>query len=164
MYSGAVTFPAYGTWKIRFSVTEPGRGEAEIVEDILPPAPGTSSEIRARLRVITSFGPADLRNIAFRILHLLGAVLWLGLTALVFVGARLASPQERSRMLRRLAVGVPWGIGVSILLLAISGIFSAIYNTPSRPPGLFAPTGLAQLPFGDAYLIAFRSRPPWAPR
>src|SRR5712692_7936962 len=38
----SVTFPAYGKWSIRFVVLEPGQGQAELYDEILPPVPGAS--------------------------------------------------------------------------------------------------------------------------
>lgn len=155
VYSATVTFPAYGQWRIVFQVNEPGEGKAEMVEEILPPLPGASPEIRGQLQIVFAFGLGDLRNVALRVVHLLAAVAWFALSALVLALSYLVPVQERYRLLRRLGAIFPWAAGVALLVIALSGIYSARYNTPTRPPGLFALEVFSRLPFGEAYLAAF---------
>lgn len=157
-YSAIVSYPAYGRWRMRFVLAGSDRGAAELVDEILPPVPGASSKIRARLQVVTSFGAADMRNLALRIVHMLAAVAWFGLLAGVLAVARLSSPQRRSRLLRRAAGVFPWAAGATLALLAVSGALSAAYNAPTRAPGLFSPGSVARLPFGEAYLAAFLAK------
>ncbi len=154
-YSAMVIFPAYGTWRMRFIVREPGRGEAELREEILPPLPGDSSEIRARLQVVFSFGPADVRNLVIRVAHGMGTVAWLGAVMLVLLALTFGSPVDRPRLLHRLWAMFPWAAGGGLLLVTASGILNAVYNTPTRPPGLLAPGTTANLPLGRVYLATF---------
>ncbi len=155
VYSATITFPAYGKWHMRFQVREPGIGEAELLEELLPPAPGATSETRAQLQLLLRFGVADVRNIAVRTIHLLAAASWFALTALVLVLSLVLPPEHRWRLLRRASRAFPWVAGASLLLVAISGIYTARYNAPAPAPGLFAPQVLAKLPFGKAYLAVF---------
>lgn len=155
VYSAIVRFPAYGTWSMRFILREPAEGEADLKEEILPPVPGSSSEIRAQLQVVFSFGLADVRNLALRFAHVLGVGAWFGSVGLVLLVTTLVTPQERQRLLRRVAAPFPWAAGGSLVLVAVSGILNAVYNTPTRPPGLFAPWNAARLPFGVVYLDTF---------
>lgn len=155
LYSATITLPAYGRWRMRFRVQAPNRGEAELREELLPPRPGATPEIRAQLQIVFNFGLADVRNIAVRAIHLLAAMLWFASVALVLVLSRLAVSQQQWPFLRRAATAFPWAAGGGLLLLAVTGIYIARYNAPIRPPGLFAPQFLARLPFGQAYLAAF---------
>ncbi|MBI2237717.1 MAG: hypothetical protein HYU54_04220 [Actinobacteria bacterium] len=155
VYSAIVEFPAYGTWRMRFVLREPAEGEAELRDEILPPVPGASSEIRAQLQIVFKFGLADVRNLALRFAHVLGVGAWFGSVALVLLATTLVAPEERPRLLRRGAAAFPWAAGGSLVLVAVSGILNAVYNTPTRPPGLFAPGSTAKLPFGEVYLGTF---------
>lgn len=155
VYSATVTFPAYGKWRMRFRVQEPGEGEAELREEFLPPLPGAAPELRAQLQIILNFGLIDLRNIALRTIHLLAAIAWFAVIAFVLVLSRFTAPEQRWRLLRRGAIAFPWAIGGTLLLVAITGIYNAMYNVPTRSPGIFAPEVFARLPFGEAYLAAF---------
>jgi len=155
LYSATASFPAYGRWRMKFAVRGPGSGEAELLEELLPPAPGASPEVRARLQVVFGFSMADVRNIALRVAHLVGAISWFALSALVLVASLLPDARQRGRLLSRLTGIYPWSAGAALLLLSGSGALSARYNTPTRPPGLFAPDVFSGLPFGEAYLMTF---------
>lgn len=155
VYSGMLTFPAYGRWRMRFEVRGSGTGEAELVDEILPPLPGAAPDVRARLQVVFKFGLTDVRNLAIRIIHLLAAAAWFALVGLVLVLSRYTAPDQRWRVLRRWTVTFPRTAAVLLLLVAASGMTNAIYNTPTRPPGVFAPKAVAGLPFGQVYLVAF---------
>lgn len=157
VYSLAVTFPAYGKWRMRFEVSEPGRGMAQIEETLLPPVPGTTPELRAQLQVVLQFGLADARNLAVRIVHFLSSAMWFALVFVVLVLSVLA-PEQRRRPLGWMARVFPWGAGSSLVLIVASGVYNAFYNVPTRAPGLFAPQGIAALPFGKAYLAAFLTK------
>ncbi len=155
VYSAVVEFPAYGTWRLRFILREPAEGEADLQEEILPPVPGASSEIRAQLRVVFSFGLADVRNLALRLTHALAALALVGSVALTLVATTFARGEDRLRLLRRWATPFPWVAGGSLLVLAVSGVLNAVYNTPTRAPGLFAPRNTTRLPFGQVYVAIF---------
>ncbi len=158
VYSAGVNFPAYGRWRMRFQVLEPGRGEAELVENLLPPVPGTGSVAPVQLQVAFKFGLADVRNLTLRILHLLAAAGWFASIVLVLVLFRVPGPEQRARSLARAAAIFPRAAGGSLLLLTLTGIANAAYNAPTRPPGLLAPALIARLPFGSAYLAAFLTK------
>lgn len=155
VYSATITFPAYGRWRMRFQVREPGSGEAELLEELLPPLPGVAPEVRARLQVVFTFGLADARNLVVRVIHFLASASWFALVFLVLALSLLLTPEQRWRPLRRVTGAFPWTAGGSLILIAISGIYNALYNVPTRAPGIFAPRVLASLPFGKAYLAAF---------
>jgi len=155
VYSLAVTFPAYGKWRMNFEVVEPGRGTAQLQETLLPPLPGTAPELRAQLQVVLTFGLLDVRHLAVRIIHFLASASWFALVFLVVVLSLLVTPEQRRLPLRRVAGAFPWAAGGSLLLIAISGIYNALYSVPTRPPGILAPQVLARLPLGKAYLAAF---------
>lgn len=155
VYSATITFPAYGRWRMKFQVREPGSGEAELVDELLPPLPGAAPEVRARLQVVFTFGLVDARNLIVRIIHFLASASWFALVFLVLVLSLLLTPEQRWHPLRRVAGAFPWAAGGSLMLIAMSGIYNAMYNVPTRAPGIFAPQVLATLPFGKAYLVAF---------
>ncbi len=154
-YSGTLMFPAYGRWRMRFQVRGSGTGEAELVDELLPPLPGAAPDVRAQFQVVFTFGLADVRNVVLRIVHLLAATAWFALVGLVLVLSRYTAPDQRWRLLRRWAATFPWIAAALLFLVALSGIANALYNTPTRPPGIFAPKTIAGLPFGQAYLVAF---------
>ncbi len=156
VYSARVTFPAYGHWRMKFQVISPGSGETEIVESLLPPAPGSVSGVPAQLQVTFQFGLADVRNIGLRVMHLLGAAGWFSSIVVVLVLLRLPGSQDRVQLLGRTAAIFPRAAGGSLLLLTITGLVSAIYNVPTRPPGLYEPANITRLPFGAAYLAVFQ--------
>lgn len=155
VYVLMVTFPAYGRWRMRFDVLEPGRGGARLDANLLPPVPGSVPQLQARLRLVVRFGPADVRYIAVRTVHLLAAIAWFALTALVLVLWRATAPEHRQRVLHPVARLLPWAAGISLLLLAASGAYTARNNAPAPVPGIFDPRALAALPFGGAYLAVF---------
>lgn len=154
IHSATITFPAYGRWRMKFQAIAPD-GTAELVEDLLPPVPGSSPALAARLQVVLRFGAADVRNIAVRTVHLLAAVSWFALVSLVFVVSMVVPAAYRGRSLHRVARIFPWAGGASLFFLGISGMYLARFNAPSPVPGLFAPSALAKLPFGQAYLVVF---------
>lgn len=154
-YSATVLFPAYGTWRMRFVVRGPGRGEAELREEVLPPVPGDSSQIRGQLQVVFSFGPADVRNLVIRVAHGVGTLAWLGSVVLVLVALTFGSPVDRPRLLRRLWAIFRLAAVGGLLVVAASGILNAVYNTPTRPPGLLDPGTTATLPLGRVYVAMF---------
>lgn len=155
VYSATITFPAYGRWRMKFQVREPGSGEAELLDELLPPLPGVAPEVRARLQVVFTFGLADARNLVVRVIHFLASASWFALVFLVLALSLLLTPEQRWRPLARVARAFPWTAGGSLMLVAMSGIYNALYNVPTRAPGIFAPRVLASLPFGEAYLAAF---------
>lgn len=155
VYSATITFPAYGRWRMKFQVREPGSGEAELVDELLPPLPGAAPEVRARLQVVFTFGLVDARNLIVRVIHFLASASWFALVFLVLVLSLLLTPEQRWRPLKRVAGAFPWAAGGSLMLIAMSGTYNALYNVPTRAPGIFAPQALATLPFGKAYLAAF---------
>lgn len=155
LYSALIEFPAYGAWRMRFVLEEPAEGEAELREEILPPVPGSSSEIRAGLQIVFSFGLADVRNLAIRFAHVLAMGVWLASVAMVLIATTFVSSQERPRLLGRAAAAFPWAAAGSLALLGLSGILNAVYNTPTRPPGLFRPGDTVELPFGEVYFGIF---------
>lgn len=154
VYLLSVTLPAYGNWRMRFEMLEPGRGTARLEGTLLPPLPGTAPEIQSRLQVVVRFGLVDIWNLAARILHLAAAMLWFGLIALVLVLSRL-SVAEPQHALKKLSAVFPWLAGGSLLVVSITGIYNARYSTPAPPPGLLAPQALSALPYGRAYLAVF---------
>jgi len=155
VYSALIEFPAYGVWRMRFVVEEPAEGEAELREEILPPVPGSSSEIRAGLQIVFRFGLADVRNLAIRFAHVLGMGVWLASVAVVLFATTFVSSPERPRLLERAAAAFPWAAAGGLALLSLSGILNAVYNTPTRAPGLFRPGDTVNLPFGEVYLGIF---------
>ena len=157
VYTAAFEYPAYGRWLARIEVTEPGQGEAAVREEVLPPLPGTAGSrvSEARVRIVLDFDKGELTNISMRVLHLGAAAAWFGASGLVLAASLFLNGPERERVMRSLAGWFPWVATASFLALALTGWYNAVYNVPTRPPGLFDPQLTGRLPFGSAYLMAF---------
>jgi len=160
-YAAEVTYPVFGIWSVNLRVRGEGDGETTLTEEVLPAAPVTALAGSGKLadprqvEVLFRFGPGDVVNIAARILHSLSAGVWFGLAALILVTRWFALSSVRDNLLRRTARVFPPGAVVSLGLLLVTGMYSALYNAPNRAPGLFAPLAVARFPFGDVYLTAF---------
>lgn len=160
VYTAGFDYPAYGKWLTRLEVTEPGSGQAEIREEILPPLPGTpgAAASSARVRIVLDFDERELTNILVRTLHLGAAASWVALSLLVLAASLLLSGSQRETIMRFAARWFPAAVGGSFALLALTGWYNAVYNVPARPPGLFNPEVIGNLPFGSAYLMAFLAK------
>lgn len=160
VYTAAFEYPAYGKWLARVQVTEPGEGQVELREEVLPPLPGSigAPAAAARVRIVLDFDARELTNILVRAVHLGAAAVWFAVSVLVLASSLFLAGPERGRVLRSLARWFPWVTGGSFLLLALTGWYSAVYNVPARPPGLFDPDLIGSLPFGSAYLTAFLAK------
>lgn len=160
VYTAAFDYPAYGRWLARIEVTEPGQGEADVREEVLPPLPGTAGSrvSEARVRIVLDFDMHELTNISMRVLHLGAAAAWFGASGVVLAASLFLNGPERERVMRSLARWFPWLAGASFLGLALTGWYNAVYNVPIRPPGLFDPELMGRLPFGSAYLMAFLTK------
>lgn len=160
VYAAQVVFPRYGNWEIRVQAKEPGQGEANFVEEVLPPAllrePQSSSqgEQRSIFSISLAFSRRDVANVGMRWLHALAAGLWFGLSGLIVAAFWLLRGESRGQFWRRLYPLFPWLGGASLLLLAATGIYNAIYNSPIRPPGTLNLELMERIPYGIAYLVA----------
>lgn len=157
-YAAQVSFPRYGTWEIKLEVKEPGQGEASFVEEVIPaPLPrGTEAtdegSERSIFTVSLSFNWRDVANVGMRWLHALAAGLWFGLSGLIVAAFWFLRGESRGQFWRRLYPLFPWLGGASLLLLAATGIYNAIYNSPIRPPGAFNLLVMERIPYGTPYL------------
>ena len=154
-YTGTISLSAYGGWVLSATMEAPAEGTVELTQEVLPPSGAASpiSEVRARLLI--SFNTRDLANIAALVAHLLGTLVLFAATAAVLVVGGTAQGQQGADQRRRIARWFPWLASASFALIAVSGFYNAMYNSPTRQPGLLHPGDVASLPFGDAYLIAF---------
>ena len=66
-----------------------------------------------------------------------------------------APPELRWDRLHRMARRFPWAAGISLVVVAATGMYTVRYNAPAPAPGLFAPWLLARLPFSGSYLAVF---------
>ena len=157
VYTAAFDYPAYGKWLAKVEVTEPGEGEADLLDEVLPPLPGAtgSPASAARVRIVLDFDAREFTNILMRAVHLGAAAVWFALSVLVLAASLFLSGPERQRVMRSIAGWFPWLAGGSFLVLTLSGWYNAVYNVPARTPGLFDPNLVQRLPFGSAYLMTF---------
>ncbi len=154
-YAVSVSLPGYGIWLFTAEVEAPAEGHVQLSEEVLPPSVGIATFGQARARLLVSFNGRDVANLAALIAHLLGTIaLFSGMAAVALVG--LIAHGERGIQYRRwLARWFPWAASASAALIVASGVYNALYNAPTRSPGLFHPQTIAALPFGKAYVIAF---------
>ncbi len=160
-YAAQVTFPLFGTWDVTFEVQEPGEGEAIFIEDLIPAGPTReSSEVRQQvLEIFFRFNWTDVAAIFVRVSHTLGSFVWFGLTGVILFAYVFLPPASRTPVFRKLSsVFLPAGV-VSLVLLGASGVYTAAFGAPIRPPGVFDLDVMLQIPFGAQYLgvIAFKA-------
>lgn len=154
-YAGTIRLSAYGTWILSAQVEAPAEGKVELTQEVLPPSGTASPVAQIRARLLISFNSRDVANIAALVAHLVGSLAFFASTAAVLVVGVIAKGQRGIEQRRRIARAFPWLAGVTFALIAASGFYNAMYNSPTRQPGLLHPGDVASLPFGDAYLIAF---------
>ncbi len=155
-YTATLTLPAYGTWTIAAQLAAPAEGRIQIEEAILPPFGPSIPAQDARVRLVVGFGVRDALNIVMLAAHLVGTIGLFAANSAVFVAGflRVSDPGYR----KRIAHIFPRAAGGSFIVLGASGIYNAVYNAPTRAPGLVHPGMIAGLPFGSAYLIAFAAK------
>ncbi len=158
VYTAAFVYPAYGKWLAAVQVAEPGEGRADLREEVLPPLPGainSSAANAARVRIVLDFDARELTSVVVRGLHLFAAMAWFAVSALVLAASLYLSGRQYEKIMRSLSRVFPWAIGASLLTLALTGWYNAVYNVPTRPPGLLDPGSIDRLPFGESYVFAF---------
>ena len=161
LYAALVTFPMFGPWDVSLTVEEYGSGEASFVEYLAPADPDRDSS-DARQQVIQLFFGFDWRDvaaIAVRISHSFGALAWYGVTLVVLATFWMLPTASRPALFRRLSRFFPTIAAISLGALAISGIYTAAYSAPIKPPGVFDFDVMWRIPFGQAYLatIGFKA-------
>jgi len=154
-YVSTISLDAYGAWTITAFVESPAEGEVELTEEVLPPSGAASPVAQTRARLLVSFNSRDLANVTVLVAHLLATMTLFAATAGVLVVGVLMQGQNWIQLRRRMARGFPLLAAGSFALIGVSGFYNAIYNAPTRSPGLLHPARVADLPFGEAYLIAF---------
>ncbi|MDP6666603.1 MAG: hypothetical protein QF357_04300 [Dehalococcoidia bacterium] len=100
----------------------------------------------------------DIVTIIVRGLHTLTADMYTGLVGSILFAAWLGGSGNR--------IITGW-VGENFLVLAtvslagllVSGMYSAAFDAPNAAPGIFEYRDLLQLPYGDAYFIAFLLKP-----
>jgi hypothetical protein len=162
LYATEVTYERFGNWVVQVTASLPGEGEASFTDAILPGQAGSietgaqaPSGVPETLSILFKFDALDLLNVVIRALHSLAGLAWFSLLGVILVAYWFMDPDSRDGALRRLRPRF-WPVaGISLAALLLSGIYNGIFDSPIRPPGIFAPSVLLQVPFGDVYLIAF---------
>jgi hypothetical protein len=154
-YSGTISLSAYGGWLLSATMEAPAEGIVEFAQEVLPPSGAASPITDARARLLISFNTRDLANIGALIAHLVGTAAVFGVTAAVLITGLVAHGLRGTQYRRNVARAFPLLAVASFALIAGSGLYNAAYNSPTRSPGLFHPGAVADLPYGDAYVIAF---------
>lgn len=161
VYASEVIFPLYGSWDVTLSVAEFGEGETRFVEDVVPLGPTVDTdEVRQQvLELFFRFGWRDVAAIVVRVAHSLSSITLFGLTGVVLVAYAFVQPRSRAHLFQKLSrVFLPAAIA-SIALLAVSGLYTAIFSAPIKPPGVFDFDVMRQIPFGPAYLATIAFKP-----
>lgn len=162
LYAAQVTYPLYGSWSVTLRVEElQGEGKVSFVEEVIPAGPTSdSNEVRRQvLDLFFRFNWWDVVAIVVRISHTLAGVIWFGLTGVILAAYGFLQPASRAPLFRRLSsVFLPATI-LSLAVLAASGVYTAIFSAPIKPPGVFDLDVMWRIPFGPAYLatIAFKA-------
>lgn len=171
LYAAEVHYRHFGTFDIALRVDVPlgqGEGEVNFVDHVRPVAVSDARQAALELeaqRVLdlqTQLGFGwwpDVANIAVRALHSLAGALYFALTGPASLAAWgvIANPTRGwLRAARRRYTPLMW---ISLALLLAAGLYSAWFNAPVRPPGLFNPRAVASLPYGASYLAVFMAKP-----
>ncbi len=154
-YTGTISLSAYGGWILTATMEAPAEGTVQLTQEVLPPSGAASPVSEARARLLISFNARDLANIAALIAHLVGTATVFSIMAGVLITGVTAHGPSGTQYRRSIAGSFPWLIGAAFVVIAGSGLYNAAYNSPTRSPGLFHPSTVADLPYGDAYVIAF---------
>ncbi len=154
-YTGTIRLSAYGGWVLTATMEAPAEGTVELSQEVLPPSGAASPVSEARARLIISFNTRDVGNIAALIAHLTGTAIVFALTAGVLTVGLTSHGSRGAHYRRGVARVFQWVVGAAFVLITGSGLYNAAYNSPTRSPGLFHPKTVADLPYGDAYMIAF---------
>lgn len=154
-YRGTISLSAYGGWLLSATMEAPAEGTVELRQEVLPPSGAASPVSEAQARLIINFNARDLANIAALVAHLLGTATVFGATAAVLITGVVAHETRGTQYRRSVARAFPLLAGAGFVLVAASGLYNAAYNSPTRSPGLFHPATVADLPYGNAYVIAF---------
>lgn len=157
-YAAQVTYPRYGAWEVSFEIEGANQGAASLVEEILPaalPRKAQGNEAGSQRSIFTvslAFGWRDIANLAMRWMHSLAAAVWFGLSGIIVVAFRFLSGEGRDRFLAKLSPLFPVAAALSLALLAATGFYNAVYNSPLRPPGILSLEIMARIPYGLAYM------------
>lgn len=160
LYVAQVAYPMYGSWDVTLSVSELGEGEISFVEEVLPPGPARdNSSVRQQvLQLFFRFDWKDVVAIVVRLAHTLAGVVWFSLTGVILVAYWLVAPPARVQLFRTLSTFFLPAALFSLVLIAASGVYSAIFSAPIKPPGVFDFDTMWRIPFGPHYMatIAFK--------
>lgn len=171
LYVGEVTYPRFGTWQVSLQVEAAfgqGEGEAEFVDNVRPGTlnPTEEAALKAeeeriyKLQLFFRFSWwPDVVNILVRITHSTAGMTYFLVTGAVAFTAWFGAPGKRpdfQAWLQRLFL--PLALGSLGLLLA-SGLYSAAFDAPTTPPGIYDLTAMRELPYGLAYLGVFLFKP-----
>lgn len=171
LYVGEVTYSRFGTWKVRLQVDAAlgqGEGETEFVDNVRPGAlnPAEEAALKAeeeriyRLQLFFRFDWwPDVVNILARITHSMAGLTYFLVSGAISFIAWFGAPDRRpdlqawlSRRFLPLAVG-------SLGLLLATGLYSAAFDAPATPPGIYDLAAMQELPYGFAYLGVFLLKP-----
>lgn len=177
-YSGAMTFPAGGQWRLRVALSGSGTGSATFVEDV-PESPGERSAASAaastpvpasggtapeqpvqRVKIKLTFGALDAFNVIAGATHVVAAVGWIGGMGFFLLVLRPMTRSLAGDPARSLAEGYRrFGsvAAVSLAVLLLTGVYNAIFNLPNSTlglgGGLLSIETLRGQPYGDAYTV-----------
>ena len=167
LYVGEVRFERFGTWTVRLHVEAPGglgdgsvTFEDEVRPGLLNPAEEAALRaegervIRLQLRFGFDWWP-DAVNVVMRVLHSVAGLSSFAVSGLAFVLAWLGAPASRPGLPGRVARRYLLLAGISLSTLLGAGLYSAAYDAPTLPPGIYDVSTLVQIPFGEWYLAAF---------
>ena len=171
LYVAQLTYQHFGTFDIVLRVSAAlGEGDGEVVfSDRLRPANLTDAqqaaleaEAQRVLRLQAQFGFGwwpDVTNIIGRTVHSLAGVTFFAATGLITVAAWGGAGDPSHGLLRRLHRRYALVAFGSLAVLFAAGLYSAWFDAPVRPPGVFDLHAMRRLPYGDWYLAMFALKP-----
>lgn len=171
LYVAEVSYRRFGTFDLVIRVAGPqgvGEGKIDFTDRVRPASlteaqeAALAAEAQRVLILQAQFGFGwwpDVANIIGRVVHSLAGVTYFVVTGLVTVAAWGAVGDPGSGWLRRLRRRyAPIAFG-SLAVLLFAGLYSAWFDAPVRPPGVFDLHALRRLPYGNWYLAMFLAKP-----
>lgn len=167
IYVGELTFTRFGTWRMQLSVVANlglGDGTVSFENEIRPGSLNPEQEAALReeaervIRLQLSFGFdwwPDVVNIVMRVVHSLAGLSYFMLTAVAFGMAWFGVPPgpiDVPGLLKRVFLPVA---ALSLAALLGAGLYSAAFDAPITSPGIYDVERMRQIPYGEAYLVAF---------
>lgn len=171
LYVAEVQYKHFGTFDLTLRVEAAfgqGNGEVTFTDHVRPVVLTDVEQAAAQLEARRIFDLQtqfsfnwwpDVSNIVIRALHALAGVLYFASAAPASFAAWGVIGRPTPEWLRAVRHRYSLLMAASLVVLLAAGMYSAWFDAPVRPPGLFDPKAFARLPYGNWYLGVFVAKP-----